>query len=158
MNQGVEWSVHVLLSLAWLDDDEPVSTASLAASYELPVAYLNKQLQALVRAGLLRSLPGARGGFVLARRPEDITLMDVVAAIEGREFAFQCTEIRQHGMGQEAPQSAFRRKCAVDSAMQHAELQWRKALAAKTIADIRAEADSHAPSAARLARKAYGRA
>ncbi|MFI5610163.1 RrF2 family transcriptional regulator [Amycolatopsis sp. NPDC051903] len=158
MNRGVEWSVHVLLSLAWLDDDKPVPTAELAASYELPVAYLNKQLQALVRAGLLRSVPGAHGGFLLARRPEEITLMDVVSAIEGREPAFQCTEIRRQGMGEDAPRSAFRRKCAVDAAMQQAEVQWRRALAAQTIADIRAEADSHAPSAGRLARKAYGRA
>jgi Rrf2 family protein len=157
LNQGVEWSVHVLLSLAWLDDGRPVPTADLAASYDLPPAYLNKQLQALVRAGLLRSVPGARGGFLLAQRPEDITLMDVVAAIEGREHAFQCTEIRQHGMGEDAPRSSFRRRCAVDAAMRHAELQWRKALASRTIADIRAEADGHAPSATRIARKAYGR-
>lgn len=56
MNQGVEWAVHVLLSLAWVDD-RPVSTAALAASYDLPQAYLHKQVQALVRAGLVESLP-----------------------------------------------------------------------------------------------------
>jgi len=115
------------------------------------VAYLNKQLQALVRAGLLRSVPGAHGGFLLAKRPDEITLMDVASAIEGRELAFQCTEICQLGMGQDAPRSAFRRRCAVDAAMQYAEVQWRRALAAQTIADIKVEADSHAPSAARLA-------
>ncbi len=69
MSQGVEWALHVLLTFAWLEDDEPVSTAQLAAQHDLPVAYLNKQLQALVRAGLLESLPGARGGFRLARAP-----------------------------------------------------------------------------------------
>lgn len=157
MNQGVEWSMHVLLSLAWVDDGTPVPTADLAASYALPVAYLNKQLQKLARAGLVESFPGARGGYLLARRPEDITLMDVVAAIEGRDPAFQCTEIRRQGMGRDAPSSAFRRKCAVDAAMQQAELQWRRALTERTIADIRDEADRHAPSAARIARQAYGR-
>src|ERR1700754_431986 len=107
MNQGVEWAAHVLLSLAWVDDGAPVSTAALAASYELPQAYLNKQLQALVKAGLLESLPGARGGFRLARPAEKITLMDVVTAIEGPEPAFQCTEIRQQGMGTATPKSSF---------------------------------------------------
>ncbi|MGW6441597.1 RrF2 family transcriptional regulator [Lentzea sp. NPDC055074] len=157
MNQGVEWAMHVLLSLAWVDDDKPVSTAALAASYDLPQAYLHKQLQALARAGLVESLPGARGGFLLARPADEITLMEVVAAIEGPDPAFTCTEIRRNGMGENAPRSAFRRTCAVNGAMQRAELQWRQALAGQTIADIKAEAEAHAPSAARIARQAYGR-
>lgn len=157
MNQGVEWATHVLLSLAWAGDEHPVATAQLAASYDLPQAYLHKQLQALVRAGILESVPGARGGFLLARRLEKITLMDVVTAIEGPDPAFACTEIRRKGMGEGAPKSAFRHACAVQAAMQHAELQWRKALAAQTIADVKAVADAHAPSAERLARAAYGR-
>lgn len=156
MGQGVEWALHVLLSLSWVDD-RPVSTSQLAASYDLPVAYLNKQLQALVRAGLLVSRPGMHGGFLLARPADTITLMDVVTAIEGSEPAFHCTEIRRQGMGQDAPASAFRHVCAVQAAMRQAELQWRKALAEQTVADVRAAADKHAPSASRLAKKAYGR-
>ena len=49
---------------------------------DLPPAYLNKQLQALVRAGILSSTPGPRGGFRLARRLEDISVLDVVVAGE----------------------------------------------------------------------------
>jgi Rrf2 family protein len=157
MGQGVEWAMHVLLSLAWLQDDDPVSTADLAKSYDLPPTYLNKQLQALVRAGLLESLPGARGGFRLARPVEEITLMEVVAAIEGPEDAFRCTEIRMRGMGQDAPKSAFRETCAVQASMQRAELAWRRALAAQTIADVKAEADLDAPGIAGVVRRAHGR-
>ncbi|MEU4666368.1 Rrf2 family transcriptional regulator [Amycolatopsis sp. NPDC023774] len=157
MNQGVEWAAHVLLSLAWVDDGEPVSTARLAASYELPQAYLNKQLQALVKAGLLESLPGARGGFRLARPADKITLMDVVVAIEGPEPVFQCTEIRKQGMGANIPARSFRYACAVNTSMHRAELAWRKVLAAQTIADIKAEAELHAPAVAGVARRAYGR-
>lgn len=157
MGQGVEWAVHVLLTFSWLDDDEPVSAALLAASYGLPAPYLNKQLQALVRAGLLESLPGARGGFRLARRPEKITLMDVVAAIEGPEEAFRCTEIRRRGMGEGLPRSAFAEPCAVSTSMRRAELAWRRELAAQTVADVRAEADRHAPGACATARRALGR-
>jgi Rrf2 family protein len=158
MGQGVEWAMHVLLSLAWLEDDAPVSTAHLARSYELPPTYLNKQLQALVRAGLLESLPGVRGGFRLARPPEEITLMDVVTAIEGPEEAFRCAEIRMRGMGRDAPRSSFDETCAVQASMQRAELAWRKALAAQSVADVRAEADKHAPGMAERVRHAYGRA
>jgi Rrf2 family protein len=111
----------------------------------------------LVRAGLLVSLPGARGGFRLARPAEKITMMDVVAAIEGPEDAFQCTEIRQRGMGADSPPSHFWSTCAVASAMRRAELAWRRELAAQTVADVRAEADQHAPGAAGVARRAFGR-
>jgi Rrf2 family protein len=157
MGQGVEWAVHVLLTLTWLDDDEPVPTAQLAASYELPPAYLNKQLQALVRAGLLVSVPGARGGFRMARPADRITPMDVVAAIEGPGDAFQCTEIRRRGMAEKLPSSSFRSTCAVSAGMQRAELAWRRSLAAQTIADVRAEAGEHAPRVAAAVRRTYGR-
>ena len=60
MSQGVEWTLHVLLTFAWIDDDEPINVGQLAEGHGLPVAYLNKQLQALVRAEILESLPGAR--------------------------------------------------------------------------------------------------
>lgn len=158
MSQGVEWALHVLLTFAWLDDDEPVSTARLAEQHGLPVAYLNKQLQALARAGLLESVPGARGGFRLARTPPAITLMDVVVAIEGPDDAFRCAEIRRRGMGQDMPRSAFRAPCAVHASMQRADLAWRGALADQTVADVRAEADLHAPAAAAAVRRAFGRA
>jgi Rrf2 family protein len=157
MSQGVEWAVHVLLLLAWLDDDQPVSTANLAAGHDLPPAYLNKQLQALVRNDILLSEPGARGGFRLARRPADITLMDVVAAIEGRSEAFRCTEIRRQGFGERCPESWFEKRCAVSAAMGRAELAWRRALAEQTIADLLVEANEHAPGMAAAVRASYSR-
>ncbi len=157
MSEGVEWALHVLLTLDWLGDDEPVSTARLADSHELPPAYLNKQLQLLVRAGVLESLPGARGGFRLARDPCAITVLDVVVAIDGADDAFQCTEIRQRGMGREMPRSAFAAPCAVHAAMRRADLAWRRELAAQTLADIRAAADLHAPKAVATVRGAFGR-
>jgi Rrf2 family protein len=157
MSHGVEWALHVLLTLAWLEDDEPVPTAQLAAQHELPVAYLNKQLQALVRAGVLESLPGARGGFRLARDPAAITLMDVVVAIEGAQDAFRCTDIRERGMGETMPSSSFSAPCAVHASMQRAELAWRRELARQTVADVRTEADLHAPAAAAAVRRAFGR-
>lgn len=145
MSEGVEWALHCCLALAWLDDEQPVSTAKFAANYDVPPTYLNKQLQALVRAGILTSTPGRYGGFRLARPAEEITLMDVVGAVEGREDAFRCTEIRRHGSGAEIPSTEFEGPCAVSTAMRTAEVAWRRALAAKTLVDVRADAERHAP-------------
>jgi len=157
LSQGVEWAVHMLLVLAWLDSDEPVSAARLAAAHDLPPAYLNKQLQALVRGGILVSEPGAGGGFRLARDPGKITLMDVVSAIEGRDGLFRCTEIRQRGIGADCAEKSFDDTCAVHSAMNRAELAWRRALAEQSIADVLAEADGHAPGFAGTVRASFAR-
>jgi Rrf2 family protein len=157
MSQGVEWAVHVLLSLAWVNDDVPVSTAQFARGYDLPPAYLSKQLQALVRAGLLESVPGAKGGFRLVRPAGEISLMDVVTAIEGPEPAFVCTEIRQRGMGENSAATNPKTLCAVNAAMRRAEFAWRRSLAGQTITDVRMEAEDHAPGIADVVRGAYGR-
>ncbi|MER7206202.1 Rrf2 family transcriptional regulator [Streptosporangium sp. NPDC000239] len=149
MGEGVEWGLHCCLALAWLGDQAPVSTGRLAEVFELPPEYLKKRLQPLVRAGILSSSPGPRGGYSLARTPEEISLMDVVAAIEGRQDAFRCTEIRQRGAGAEAAGSEFARPCGVAQAMRRAELAWRRELAAQTLADLIAVSPASAPARVR---------
>jgi Rrf2 family protein len=157
MSEGVEWAVHSCLVLAWLGDDEPVPTGRLAATFELPPTYLNKQLQALSKAGILTSTPGPRGGFRLARRPENVSLLDVVTAIEGPDEAFRCQEIRQRGVGASVPKKEFREQCAVAAAMRTADVAWRRALAEQSLADVRASADRAAPQAAALMRDWHAR-
>jgi Rrf2 family protein len=153
MNEGVEWALHSCLVLAWLEDEVPLSTATLAAAFDLPPAYLNKQLQALVKHGILSSTSGPRGGFRLARRPEDITLLDVAAAIEGPDDPFQCQEIRQNGAMASVPAAEFRQECVIAAAMRKADIAWRRALAAQTLADIQATIDHDAPLAGIRMRK-----
>ncbi|MFJ7592276.1 RrF2 family transcriptional regulator [Streptomyces sp. NPDC097617] len=146
MSEGVEWALHSCVNLAWSGPDRAVSAARLAAWHDLPAAYLNKQLQALARAGILTSTPGARGGFRLARPLDAISLMDVVAAVEGSAEAFRCAEIRQQGPGADAP-AAYTADCAVAHAMTRAELAWRRALAAQHLDEIRQQAERQAPEA-----------
>ncbi|MCZ8389031.1 RrF2 family transcriptional regulator [Achromobacter xylosoxidans] len=136
MSEGVEWALHCCLTLAWVGNDGPMPTSRLAAAFELPSHYLNKFLQSLVRAGIFTSSAGAKGGFQLAKAPEAISLLDVVMAIEGDEWAFRCTEIRQRGAGCLAKPNDFARPCGIAAAMQRAETAWRKELAAQTIADL----------------------
>ena len=147
MSEGVEWALHSCLVLAWLDDGSPLSTATLAAAFDLPPAYLNKQLQALAKHGIVSSTSGARGGFRLARRPDEITLLDVVTAIEGAEDAFRCQEIRQNGAMASVPRAEFRQECVIAAAMRRADVAWRRELAGQTLADIQSTIDRDAPLA-----------
>jgi Rrf2 family protein len=136
MSEGVEWALHCCLTLAWLGNEPAVPTSTLAAAFDIPAHYLNKFLQALVRAGILASSAGVKGGFRLARKPEEITLLDVVNAIQGPEWAFRCVEIRQRGAGATASPDEFVRQCGIATAMRRAEAAWRRELAAQTVADL----------------------
>ncbi|MFD9304591.1 RrF2 family transcriptional regulator [Streptomyces sp. NPDC060048] len=145
MSEGVEWALHSCLNLAWSGSDRAVPAARLAAWHDLPAAYLNKQLQALARAGIVTSTPGPRGGFRLARPLDAISLMDVVAAVEGPDEAFRCAEIRRQGPGGgEGPPDA---ECAIAHAMGRAELAWRHALVGQNLDEIRQQAERQAPGA-----------
>jgi Rrf2 family protein len=136
MGAGVEWALHCCVTLGWLEEHWPVPVARLAQWFDLPPEYLKKRLQALVRAGLLTSTPGVGGGLALARAPERITLMDVVAALEGGVEAFACAEIRQRGVSGERDRAEFAAPCGIAMAMRRAELAWRRELAAQTVADL----------------------
>ncbi len=120
-------------------------TSTLAGFYELPPAYLNKQLQALVRAGILVSSPGPRGGFRLARAPGKITVLDVVAAIEGPQEAFECAEILRRGPGG-VPGVDYRKTCVISQTMRQAELSWRRELAGRTLADLKSTVEERFPA------------
>lgn len=145
MNEGVEWALHSCVNLCWIPG-ETVTTKRLAAFYELPTAYLNKQLQALTRAGILSSTSGPKGGFQLARRPDKITLLDIVIAIDGPDEAFRCAEILKAGPGAD-PKADYRNSCLVSQAMRKAELNYRRELASQTIADIVATVEQTFPQA-----------
>lgn len=152
MSEGVEWALHTCLNLTWIDDGAPVPAAALAAYFKLPPAYLNKQLQALVRAGIVSSVPGPRGGFQLARAPRDISVLDVVVAIEGAEEAFRCTEILRDAPDGE-PEADYRATCVISQVMRKAELAWRRELAGRSLAEVKATVEAQVPGVAERTRR-----
>jgi Rrf2 family protein len=135
MSDGVEWALHCCTVLATLPEDQALPAARLAEFHEVPPAYLAKHLQALTAAGLTRSVPGPRGGYRLARPAAEVSLLDVVLAIDGEERAFRCAEIRQRGPAV-GPASAYRRPCGIARAMWRAEDAWRRELAGTSIGDL----------------------
>lgn len=87
-------------------------------------------------AGLLESLPGARGGYRLARHADAITFPDVVLAIDGAEPAFRCKNIRQCGPVVSSDADYYRKPCAIYVAMARAEGAWRAELRAVRLIDM----------------------
>lgn len=132
---STEWVLHAATTLAQLEPGATASAAQLAAYYDVPAAYLAKQLQALVRAGVLAATTGPRGGFRLARRPDEVTLLHVVEAVGGAASPYECREIRQQGRGALPPEDC-RRTCVLAEKMAEAHDAWRRALAGVSLADI----------------------
>lgn len=135
LGKGIEWATHICTILPLVPQGKGFSTHVLADFFEVPNAYLAKQMQLLRRAGIVESVRGKGGGYRLARSPDAITLLDIVKAIEGPSLAFRCTEIRQNGPCG-LKRSDCKRPCEIASAFGQAEQAYREALKAKTLAHI----------------------
>jgi Rrf2 family protein len=135
MSEGVEWALHCCTVLATLPEGQALPASRLAEFHEVPPAYLAKHLQALAAAGITRSVAGPHGGYRLARPPAEISVLDVVLAVDGDATAFRCSEIRQRGPAAGGPER-YRRPCGIARAMWRAEDAWRAELAGTSIGDL----------------------
>jgi len=81
-----------MLYLARLDPSQRAATSQIAEEQEIPPSFLAKIISQLSIAGLIHTSRGARGGVSLARKPEDISLLDVVEAIDGPITLNDCTQ------------------------------------------------------------------
>lgn len=132
LKKQVEWGLHCCLTLAELPHDEFLSAKDLALAYRLPKPYLAKALQALSRGGVLAKAMGPMGGYRLARQDNEITVLNIVEAIEGNGPLFKDT-----GIGQLTTSMTAASLCPINKVMMAAEHEWRAALKI-TLQDLRA--------------------
>jgi Rrf2 family protein len=83
LGKAAAYGVYATLHIAQSDKDGPIQGRIIAKSCGIPVEYLLKILQQLVRAQVLLSERGRGGGFLLRRTPAQTSLLDIVEAIEG---------------------------------------------------------------------------
>ena len=97
MSTRGDYASRALLSLALHDDVGPTSVRDIAERTGLPQPYLEQILLALKGAGLVQSKRGVGGGYVLARPPAEITLGQIVSAVDGPIVAGDFGEPHQNG-------------------------------------------------------------
>jgi len=85
-----EYGVRVMVELARRTGGEPVPLAEIAAKDGLPLAYLEHLVARLRKAGLVDSRRGSRGGYMLSRPAAQISMADVVEALEGSIAPIEC--------------------------------------------------------------------
>lgn len=139
LSEGVEWAVHACVMLAALPPGRTLPGAAIGEYLGVPRAYLLKHLQALARAGLVVTRRGTAGGYRLAKPAEQVTLYDITAAVEGREPAFRCQEVRQRGPAP-ALREECQRPCGIATSFYAAERAWRRELEKVTVSAMLASA------------------
>lgn len=82
ITRQTDYAIRCVLYLAEHPNEVKVVN-EIASSKSIPKVFLAKILQKLSKAGIVRSYKGVKGGFELAKRPKDITLLDVIEAIDG---------------------------------------------------------------------------
>ena len=83
LSRTVRYAVQASVQLAQSDPDQPVPCSRLAADGQMPERFLLQILRSLVTHGILRSSRGVDGGYVLDRPADDVSLLDLIEAIDG---------------------------------------------------------------------------
>ena len=83
ITRQADYAVRAIYYLTSLGPDSRAATSKIAEEQHIPASFLAKIVSQLSVAGLLKTSRGARGGVSLARNPKEITLLDVVEAIDG---------------------------------------------------------------------------
>jgi Rrf2 family protein len=85
-----EYGIRVMAHLAGRDGTQPTSLGSIADAEGLPLAYLEHLVQRLRKADLVESRRGAHGGYTLARPAAEISMAEIVSALEGEIAPIEC--------------------------------------------------------------------
>jgi rrf2 family protein (putative transcriptional regulator) len=146
---GVEYGIHCLIFLVGDGgESREASVRDLAELQGVPADYLAKIFTKLAKSKLVVATEGVRGGFKLARPSDEISLLDIVNAIDGQKLIFDCREIRGRCALFEgsAPAWALDGYCSVHAAMMTAQKRMEEALAQQTILDLARKVGRKSPT------------
>ncbi|MFP3669236.1 Rrf2 family transcriptional regulator [Priestia sp. SIMBA_032] len=156
---GVEYALHCLVYLIDTPSKESVGIKDLAEFQGLSETFLSKVFGKLSKAGIVSSVPGVKGGYRLAKSPEEISFWDVIEAVEGPKPIFQCKNIVQNGiLYQDKDCSSCESSnstCTINLAMLEAEEQMREFLRHKTLAWLDKELNRVLPEKQRTDTREY---
>jgi Rrf2 family protein len=153
-----EYGVRLMVELgrragdAVPEDAEPVSLGAVAEAETLPLSYLEHLVAKLRGAGLVTSVRGAHGGYRLAREASEITMLDVVEALEGPIAPMECFHVDREGRVLCSHETDADRACATKLLWTRVQGGVTRALAGTTLAELVEFADGAAkPVAAPVA-------
>ncbi|MED5018405.1 Rrf2 family transcriptional regulator [Paenibacillus chibensis] len=147
-SKSTDYALHALLHLGHPDRHHNVGIKELSATLGVSESYLSKIMSKLRQDGIVRAVPGVNGGYELARPAEQITFLDVIQVIEGRQQMFECSNSKsqQHQLLAEEGAAQPNRKrpgqgeCLVEQVMEGAQQHLYQYLREHTIQSVLDEA------------------
>jgi Rrf2 family protein len=136
-----DYALVALLGLAnQADEADQLSARQIAERYDLPLPALMGILKVLVGEGVMKSTRGPRGGYSLARRPGEISVNDVITAIEGPVTITDCCESKSHRRARSGDMDddacRLQKICPVSTPVRRLNQQIRNYLCSVTLADL----------------------
>lgn len=125
------YAVMAMVELAGHKPDAPVSLAELAQAQEITVPYLEQLFSKLRQHGLVKSVRGPGGGYVLAKPAQDIPIYDIVTAVDESLKITRCENHGEHGC------MSKKTRCLTHHLWEGMERQIHDYLNARSLADVR---------------------
>ncbi|MBP1995421.1 RrF2 family transcriptional regulator [Paenibacillus eucommiae] len=147
-SKSTDYALHALLHLGHSDRPNNIGIKELSVTLGVSESYLSKIMSKLRQDGIVRAVPGVNGGYELARPAEQITFLDVIQVIEGRQQLFECSNSnsQQHRMLDEAGgvsrehESPKKSGCLVEKVMDGAQRHLHQYLREHSIQSVMDEA------------------
>ncbi len=135
ISQTADYALRAIVHLA-KDPGKPHITRAIAETTKVPGDYLSKVMQTLVKAGFVTSRRGARGGFTLSRPADEITILDIVNAVDPIQRIRSCPlDLPEHK----------EKLCPLHHKLDQAMADIEQALGSATIADIMVGPEGRVP-------------
>jgi len=132
VSRKIDYALRAVIYLSLQSERRPCSVAEIASREGIPRKFLEKIIQDLIHSGLVRSMRGAQGGYMLAREPESVTFKDVIEAIEGPVALNVCV-----GASGDASDCSVYSRCAMLGVWREAQSRVIELFAKTTLADMR---------------------
>ncbi|UUO07465.1 Rrf2 family transcriptional regulator [Blastopirellula sp. J2-11] len=134
-SQTVEYALRAVCHLAYIAP-ESCTTEEIATGTKVPLAYLSKVLQGLAKAGVVRSQRGIGGGMSLIKRPDELTILEVVNAVDPIQRIRTCPlGLSTHGV----------KLCPLHRRLDNALKSVEEAFGGTTLAEVIAEPSESIP-------------
>jgi Rrf2 family cysteine metabolism transcriptional repressor len=131
-----EYGVRLMVELGRQPGSEPVALSTVAEAEQLPLSYLEHLVAKLREAGLVTSTRGAHGGYRLARGAGEISMDEVVEALEGQIAPMECFHVTREGKVQCSHEVDGDRACATKLLWTRVQGGVNKALSGTSLADL----------------------
>lgn len=142
--KSTDYALHALVYLANSKSEDKIGIKELSDKLDVSESYLSKIMTQLRKDGIIRAVPGVKGGYELSRSASHITFLDVILSTEGRQDMFNCSnsDSKQHTLlidesnGQLMEREVDQRVCRIKEVMDNAESALHQFLESHSIQSI----------------------